>query len=593
MPKIYNLAFFISHKCNLRCPYCFEDAGRGEEMTKAMVKNVYSFFKSCDKLSESRLEIFGGEPTLNKDLFLYALKEYFQDSEINNKLYSMTNGTCLDEDYIKEIAEITANNSNPKKDFIFHVSMDDVDAGEKNLLKIKNNLENLKKYNIKYTIQLVVNKDNYYKLYDIVATILPYVSDSLNLRRLCDMSVWTQEEIDIIEKQCKKIINNLDYKKIVFPGKYAYNGEDDKFCIQKVNSDYTILFIDVNGDLYYCEGALADKKDCLGNIFSANSTKRPPNKKLKESYTTCLLRAYNGHNVYNHMVKNIQQQLKERNLSVYFEVTDSCNYACDYCCKSWRTSLTGHMSNKILDKLININAKYYLITGGEPGLAKEKVRYFIENALTNNIRINSNLCYWNETDLLYLKSFNIGITVDIPSLNKDKYLKITGALEHNFKAVLKNLRMLDQNTTIICIVVCKENIDSYQNDILNFAAEYGFKRFSVTPAISVNKKIDAVTFFNSLNDFIYNHKNLNIVTLANIPGIGEVPYSHECTAGKDRFVVLSNGDVVPCAWNKKNIVGNILTSSMKTILENGKSYFNKFSNTDKLLCKGYVEGDKC
>lgn len=589
IPQIYNLAFFISHKCNLRCSYCFEDHNRIEEMSRDMIKKVYKFFKTCDKLKKSRLEIFGGEPTLNQELFLYALEEYYRDPDITNRLFSMTNGTCFNREFVEKISKIISLNQNAQKDFVFHISIDDIDRGEKNLEKIKDSLILLSKHNIRYTIQLVISKKNYSRLYDIVKNIIPFISTSLNLRRLCDTSEWTSDEISVIKKECFKIIDELDCNKIIFPGKYDADGSFYDYCVDKLHKDHTIYFIDTNGDIYYCEQALAERKECLGNISDVKTIKSLPNKDIISSYTTCFLRKYNGNKLYNELGEEIQKKLSQRKLSVFFEITDICNYNCSFCCKSWKNKKYGSMKSNVLDKLANLNAKYYLITGGEPALAKEQIYYFLKKVKTNNIRINTNLSSWSKEDILELQKRNIEFTVDLPAIEKNKYIKITGAAEKDYYNTIKNLQYLKNKKTIICIVISKYNIEKYQEDILYLASKYGFNNFTITPAISVKNNIDDTVFFYGLKEFVKNHINLNITTLANVPNINNVPYSHKCSAGLDRFVVLPNGDVVPCAWNKNNVIGNILNDDMLKILKNGKSYFNKFAPKEQELCKGYIE----
>ena len=76
--------------------------------------------------------------------------------------------------------------------------------------------------------------------------------------------------------------------------------------------------------------------------------------------------------------------------TIFFEITDKCNLQCSFCCKSWRKYQSCTMSYNDLDTIIKISKKYSKISGGEPGIVKDKTFYYIEHEICP-IGMNTNL----------------------------------------------------------------------------------------------------------------------------------------------------------------------------------------------------------
>ncbi|BAK46446.1 predicted Fe-S oxidoreductase [Clostridium sp. SY8519] len=95
----------ITTQCNLRCPICFADSGRGEHMPTDKV------YRCLDDMYDKGLRfihISGGEPTIHPDFFdivSYAKKKGFLYIQIN------TNGVRLAEDasFAKDLEEAGAS----------------------------------------------------------------------------------------------------------------------------------------------------------------------------------------------------------------------------------------------------------------------------------------------------------------------------------------------------------------------------------------------------------------------------------------------------------------------------------------------------
>ena len=78
----------ISNSCNLSCTYCYADGGNYGMMNRLM--DIDTADKIIDQLNSrgiqciKRLILFGGEPFLNIDLFVYIIEQLSKNIEIQN-----------------------------------------------------------------------------------------------------------------------------------------------------------------------------------------------------------------------------------------------------------------------------------------------------------------------------------------------------------------------------------------------------------------------------------------------------------------------------------------------------------------------------
>lgn len=111
-PKVY-FSFPTIHKCNLKCKYCFADAGlnykdENKYMTPRQIENIYNFLLTCDEFKDSlnfRLDfVSGGEPLLGFDLIKEAKKigdRMFSKYKKSFNIWLCTNGILLNEEKAK------------------------------------------------------------------------------------------------------------------------------------------------------------------------------------------------------------------------------------------------------------------------------------------------------------------------------------------------------------------------------------------------------------------------------------------------------------------------------------------------------------
>jgi MoaA/NifB/PqqE/SkfB family radical SAM enzyme len=265
---------------------------------------------------------------------------------------------------------------------------------------------------------------------------------------------------------------------------------------------------------------------------------------------------------------------------VFFEITDLCNHECVHCCKSWRTDGNHTMNKNMLDIILTYPKDYLIISGGEPALARNEVMYICEHEV-KPIALNTNLTLWSENDLMYLND-RLLFKVSVPSMVKSEFEQITGA--KTYDKLVNNLNLIKKSSQII-IIVNNYTINTVQQTIDNLAL-MGFYKFTVQPQMPTDiTSIDIEASLKNLERIYLNKRNLNIELLCKSYCESIIPVKHTCVAGIGRFVILSNGDVVPCAGYKAQKLGNILDTDYQELRKRGIEYFNSYE--DKLTCRGF------
>lgn len=102
--NIFTLNFLPTTNCQLKCSYCFENGiHKNEYMSNETIKQTLvwldSYFNLHKKISELRIEIFGGEPLLRKDIIKKAIPLLYRLSQTHKQNFCVglvSNGELLD-----------------------------------------------------------------------------------------------------------------------------------------------------------------------------------------------------------------------------------------------------------------------------------------------------------------------------------------------------------------------------------------------------------------------------------------------------------------------------------------------------------------
>ncbi|WP_300409381.1 radical SAM protein [Lagierella sp.] len=257
----------ISNICNLNCEYCYANGGnynrKNAIMSKGSINKIIRRLQEKNVSEIIQLKFFGGEPLLNKECILYALKKFSTNFEINEFLI-VTNGLLLDEIFLDSLKGYN---------IFFSLSLD-VPERIHNQLRGKGTFEKVlaainllrnKGYNNK--LKLISTYTN--KQYEQGITIEKCEKLLLNIHKIYHINrVHTGEDSDLyirnygIKNRKKEIELTFDNILGLKKGKYInptvdrvlrsliFGLKNDGFC-DELTSNVQLSY-DYNGDEYKC-----------------------------------------------------------------------------------------------------------------------------------------------------------------------------------------------------------------------------------------------------------------------------------------------------------------------------------------------------
>ncbi len=253
MGDLLDYTISITNKCNLKCTYCYERHLNTQYgcVTDDIKPKIADFIKSRNDVGV--LYLFGGEPLLYKDTV-----KYYCENIKAKKYVITTNGTLLDEDFIKWCAD---------RKVIINMSHDGKECTDRGVdtALLDANLKTLLKYQPNTLVQLVYTEQTLPKLYD-------------NIMYLKNLGVNTVSAVmdaflvpsdpdsfgDLLREQWRKVseIRNL----------YVYELEQKKKNIRENRRSLCEIckkkiFINWDGNIYPCVQFQNRPEYRCGNIF--------------------------------------------------------------------------------------------------------------------------------------------------------------------------------------------------------------------------------------------------------------------------------------------------------------------------------------
>lgn len=118
---IHLMYLLVAQSCNLCCGYCFESLDNfvGKLMPNKVATRAIDYFYQIST-PERKVIFYGGEPLLNKDVFIEAVQRIRNHAEkgFDTKISMVTNGTLLDEQlalFIKDnLVDVAVSIDGPK-----------------------------------------------------------------------------------------------------------------------------------------------------------------------------------------------------------------------------------------------------------------------------------------------------------------------------------------------------------------------------------------------------------------------------------------------------------------------------------------------
>lgn len=217
-------------------------------------------------------------------------------------------------------------------------------------------------------------------------------------------------------------------------------------------------------------------------------------------------------------------------------------------------------------------------------MKRELVKYTIDKERVCPISINTNLTLWKPEDFEQFRERNVSLSISVPSMLEDEYIEITKA--NTFNLLKENLKYVNRKS-IITIIVNPINLYTIEKTVSILEKE-GFTNYIITPQVDSLTKVNYELALKEIETVSVNHSNLDIRLMSKGIVTSSMKYDHTCDAGLDRLVIMSNGDVVPCACCNLPILGNVLRDSYDTLIKNGKGFFERYPIKYRYLCKGLI-----
>lgn len=290
-------------------------------------------------------------------------------------------------------------------------------------------------------------------------------------------------------------------------------------------------------------------------------------------------------------------------ISVYWGVTDDCNFRCKYCYANCGTikdvKPKGHLSKseyrKIVNKIKDFGYKELVFTGGEPLLNSdifEMASYAKEMELYCGLLTNGSLI--SDVEIDNFKIFDY-IKISLDSNHRDVNDQLRG--KGSYDKVIKAMELLRKNEINFDVgtVITKYNKDGIGDLISRMGNEYGVRDHTISNHIPLGrgrendmscsfdevKKCDDVILKSKLK--LHQNGLYSIIKDFFFPEGNKVC----CGMGMSEIYINSKGDVYPCrmTYEPDYYLGNLISEELNDILENMVPLMNKIHVDNLEGCK--------
>ena len=239
-------------------------------------------------------------------------------------------------------------------------------------------------------------------------------------------------------------------------------------------------------------------------------------------------------------------QEKEQIENIDFAITHRCNLHCIHCCVDAsfiddKDLLSTEDIFEISDKLIKVNPKIIVITGGEPMIRKDfmKIVSYIKKRYTGKLILMTNGLLINEKNVATLVEYFDYFNISIDGYDEESCSKIRG--KGVFNNVIKNIELIKKsgfNSKHISLSMVKTSINSS-----------GINLF-----FELNDKLgtqSVVRVFNPIgrgkdNSDILMGKELIESNEAEFEKPKRLPRAQTCAAGSRKLAINYDGSIYPC-----------------------------------------------
>ena len=276
-PKLYNLFWETTLRCNAKCKHCGSKAGENielkEELTTEEIKNTLQSIANKYNANEILLNITGGEPLVRQDLF--EVMEFAKNLRYHWGM--TTNGILIDDNIIEKMKQTGMSTIAVSIDGL-EKSHDEFRGIKGSYIKIIENLKKLKQANFLNYLQIttVVNKLNINELEELYKVMKELNIDSWRVVNMDPIGrAEDNKDLALDKEEYKYLINFIKDKRkeskfdVTYGCSHFLGLDFEKetrknmfFCV----AGYTTASILYNGDIYVCPDVERRKELVQGNV---------------------------------------------------------------------------------------------------------------------------------------------------------------------------------------------------------------------------------------------------------------------------------------------------------------------------------------
>lgn len=265
--KNISVSIATTMACNLRCPYCFEEGNKSNEMMSEDVAEAIVKYLVAKRKHEINVTWFGGEPLMNFKV-IEKISNSLKEHNVTFSASIITNGTLLTDDMIRKLTHFSINSiqitldgeqeqHNAKRFFA---------NGKGTYLHILENVDNLLRLSdIRVVLKVNLDKENILSYEKLCKEIKKRYGDYIDKKRVIISHNFVRNRNNF--KGCENCLSEEEYFDRFYDNNKAINYISNIAapCPLRSRSDFAI---GPDGNIYKCLEFLGNKKKTVGNILS-------------------------------------------------------------------------------------------------------------------------------------------------------------------------------------------------------------------------------------------------------------------------------------------------------------------------------------
>ncbi len=268
----FHLDINTTKNCNLRCSYCFEVKNNSIKNKSfgdvpALMQFIDDFMETHyfeENYKELVINFWGGEPTMNVELFKEIVYKYIDNNRVRFFMYS--NGFHMDDFYISMFKELQKIKINGHHKMVVQISFDGQPLHDFERVTVNNKgssdsvrktINKLKENNIYYVLKGTISPENFKYLYDAYLDVISLSNNgyfpTIDLHREYNDDSYKEFGDDLYESLIKIATYELKHNSY----KFKWFKRNRALCSAGAN----LLAVDINGNILPCHGALYTNYD--------------------------------------------------------------------------------------------------------------------------------------------------------------------------------------------------------------------------------------------------------------------------------------------------------------------------------------------